>query len=103
MPVPPAVAQSQVLLEAVGAARPGAVRQVLRDGRRGVLQRIETVHVVEHEVADARAARLLEPGHHVDEHQLGHRGRAGGAAGQDQRGGGKGAAERNRCGGGDKE
>ena len=35
-------------------------------------QGLEAVHVAEHEVPDPGAAALLETGHHVDQHQLGH-------------------------------
>ncbi len=69
MPVPPAVAQPQVLLQPLRAARPGPMRQIRGDRVSGFLQRAEPVHTAEHELADARAAVLLEPRHHVDQHQ----------------------------------
>ena len=83
VPVPAAVALAQVLLQSLRAARPGPVRQIRGDGVSGLVQRAEPVQAAEHEIADARAAVLLEPRDDVDEHQPGDPARPGPIRDQD--------------------
>jgi hypothetical protein len=71
VPVPAAVAQAQILLQSLGAARLGPVRQICGDGVGGLIQRGEAVQPAEHEVTDAGTAILLESRDDVDEHQPG--------------------------------
>jgi hypothetical protein len=53
------------------------MRQIRSDGICGLFERAESVNVAEHELADAGAAALFEPRHHVDQHQSCHLVRSG--------------------------
>ena len=71
MPVPFAVALTQVLAQPREVARSGPARDVRGDGVRGILQALESAHALEHEVPDAHGTVHLHHRCDVHEHERG--------------------------------
>ena len=72
VPVPPAVAVAQVLLQPVKVPSALAVRQVFRDRVGGMFKGLESVHVAGHEIPDAVTSFALESRHHINQNEFCH-------------------------------